>query len=199
MRHAQLRVLSLPTPRASHPFDSDIFMTTLSTTSATPAAPALSLGERLAQSAAAEAARERASRDAAERARRVKQEHEHQQVRTFFAQAREFFTTSILEGKAPKDLRVPMGADVRQGGRVLQMRTNELYQLLQGYKSSSMPAGLSPGAPFSNHWEKFLHWAGANDLEASWQNEHDGVGISSWWVLQVLPNAAASASAPSVA
>lgn len=176
-------------------------MTTHSPTPVAPAGsatPVLSLGQRLAQSTAAEATRELAARDAAEKARRAKEAQERTMVEAFFTQAREFFTTSILEGKGPKELRVLMGADLRQGGRVLPMRTNEVYQLLAGYKSGVMPVKLSPGAPFSGYWDEFVRWAEANGLQATWQNDHDGVGIASWWVLQVSPNAAASAGAPSV-
>lgn len=144
----------------------------------------LSLGQRLsaAQHNADNAAEQARMREAADAERR--KSNETAQVEGFFQSARETFTRLILDNAPVKDMRIQLG----QNGRFSPHEQHvKVHVLLDGYHAQDgLPLGLTKPrwAPL---WANFERWAANNGLSATWEQEHDGIGMHEWWVLKVAP------------
>ncbi len=147
----------------------------------------LNLGQRLADSTAAEKAgtlaaqRAAAARDSAERAEKFAT------VERFFEEARQRFVADIEAGLPMKDIGVQCG---RSHGYSRHTGSDhaEVYSILSGWDyTHELMKSLQPRGAYSSLWEKMVQWGVDNGLRVHWAYEHDGGGMCSWWVLRVAP------------
>ncbi len=145
------------------------------------------LGQRLADSTAAEKAgtlaaqRAAASRESAARAEKFAT------VERFFEDARQRFVADIEAGLPMKDIGVQCG---RSHGYSRNKGPDhaEVYTILSGWDyTHDLMKSLQPRGAYSSLWDKMVQWGVDNGLRVYWAYEHDGGGMCSWWVLRVAP------------
>lgn len=106
---------------------------------------------------------------------------ELQAVEDFYAKAKKHF----IEGIQACIPSVRLGILV---GRTPNKQDNTaIYNLLKLYNQQAVHAINKPGHPFYAPTKDFEEWAKAEGLAPRWRNEHDGVGVHSWWILTVEP------------
>ena len=140
----------------------------------------MSLGQQLQQSQQraetdrlAELARATAEKSAAEQAAL-------REVQAFFAHAKSQFTEQICAGDPkPKPIKLSY------------RKWPAVAAALSIYSWNEKEHGITKASSRYNPvWEAFRDWCTAEDLQPTWEYQHDGVGIESWWVLRVQPEVA---------
>lgn len=154
-----------------------------------PNGTALTLGERLAQN---DALRQRAitDADAARKLRMTQQERQQfELVEMFFRHVKEALSQAIIDGQDSRSIYAQVGG--RRHGKPLYRANDETERVLGHYQYDQKGmVSLQPRGRFSALWVEFQNWAASQGLEAVWQNEHDGVGMESWFSLYLRPRKA---------
>lgn len=98
----------------------------------------------------------------------------------FFENAKWLVTFSIRKGCVPPPLA--LGHATRP-----LFDTREVATMAKTFQWGADNKGI-PAGPFADEWDLFHEWARNNDLDASWGDDHDGIGVNSWKVLLVKPS-----------
>lgn len=145
------------------------------------------LGAILAATAAEEESKSVESARRAAAAKSAEELADFQAVERYFDAARDYFTGAILAKKPTKQLFLTVG---RNRGVVDMTKPDgtQLYSVIAGYQySNNQPNSMQGRGRFVALWEEFKAWAAESGLEASWEYNHDGVGVESWWEVRVRP------------
>lgn len=131
--------------------------------------PEVSLGDRLRANIKAEDHRK------AEEAR-LAREAKYQKYR----QEREGITKLLDEIKAK------ISDDILSGKPEVRIKLNRGRRQLFTYTQDKDDV-RNPCCRHHRHWENFIQWGEVNGLDLSVVNEHDGMGMESWFVVTATP------------
>jgi len=124
----------------------------------------LKANEQMRQAAAKAAIENRQLQEA-----RMK-ELDAQNIVAFIVRAQEHITMAIENNRRIKGVKVPSGRPWNTFG----WRADEIR-------------GVEDGHPFEAELDKFFEWANENGLVGKFVQQHDGMGMDSWYVATVEP------------
>lgn len=111
-------------------------------------------------------------------------------VAKFFTDAQEHIVRSIAGGGKPEPYRLGSSPRASNGS---EAAASALATYQWAMKASSY---ISERSPYRDIWDQFVAWAVSQQLEVGFKHQHDGVGVHSWYELEVTPNAKQLGPAP---
>lgn len=136
------------------------------------------LGEMLKAANEARALEKSKAEIAKREADRKKYERDDAEVRRFLERCKESFIEAIETGVTPKSIKIPTSAPFDTYSWTTEKGL---------YNANSKGTFVCTNHPHYSAFESFFTWADENGLIGRFDYEHDGMGMSSWYTVTVVP------------